>query len=473
MIKNERQYQLTKARAKEFAGALAQLPRDQAGVHPRLVQAERDGLQSQLEDLQQDIEVYEALRDGRTRIIEVTSFSELPRTIIQARIAQGLTQRDLADRLGLKEQQVQRWEATDYATASLENIFAVVNALGVQCRNDVFIHGEDVAPGKLWKRLSHVGLDREFVLRRIAPRRTAAALTSATTGDPSVLDAASRVSRVFGWNPRSLFSEADLRLNATAIAGARFKAPTNVNVVLRDAYTVYAHYLATCVLRTVRTEQREFGVKADDVRHIILTAYGEFTFVATLRAIWDRGIPVLPLADPGAFHGATWKIGDRAVIVLKQRTKSIARWWFDLLHELYHALTLPNDSGVVDVSEPRLHAGFDKDEELATAFADYLMLNGRGEDLVTQLVRDTDGDVARFKAAVPRIAKHANVDPGALANYVAYRLSLQKVDWWGTATNLQDPALDPLTVVRDELLRRVDLSVLDPQDREILLQALQ
>ncbi len=473
MIKTERQYQLTKVRAKEFADALVQLPHERPGVHPRLIKAERDALRSQLEDLQQDINAYEALRDGRTRIIEVNSFGELPRAIIQARIAQGLTQRDVAQRLGLKEQQIQRWEATDYATASLDNINAVVNALGVQCRNDVFIHGKDLAPAKLWKRLSQVGLDRDFLLRRITPRRSAAALTSATVADPVVLDAASRISRVFGWSATNLFSDTALKPSPEAVAGARFKAPANVSVSLRNTYTVYAHYLAVCVLEAFPANQQGFGQKADEVRKLIQDTYGEFTFQATLRAVWDRGIPVLPLSDPGAFHGATWKKSGRAVIVLKQRTKSVARWWFDLLHELYHALTLPDDGGIVDVSEPRLQAGVDKDEELATAFADYLMLHGRGEELVALLVREASGDVARFKTMVPRIAKDANVDTGAFANYVAYRLALQKVDWWGTATNLQDPTLDPMTFAQDELLRRVNLSVLDPQDRELLLQALQ
>ena len=50
---------------------------------------------------------------------------------IKARIAQGLSQKDLAERLKLKEQQIQRYEATDYASASLNRIKEVVTALGI------------------------------------------------------------------------------------------------------------------------------------------------------------------------------------------------------------------------------------------------------------------------------------------------------------------------------------------------------
>ena len=61
---------------------------------------------------------------------ELSVVAELPSVLIKARIAQGLSQKDLAERLGLQEQQIQRYEATDYASASLTRIKEVVSALG-------------------------------------------------------------------------------------------------------------------------------------------------------------------------------------------------------------------------------------------------------------------------------------------------------------------------------------------------------
>ena len=43
----------------------------------------------------------------------------------------GFSQKDLAQRLGLKEQQIQRYEATGYASASLARIQEIIEALGV------------------------------------------------------------------------------------------------------------------------------------------------------------------------------------------------------------------------------------------------------------------------------------------------------------------------------------------------------
>jgi ribosome-binding protein aMBF1 (putative translation factor) len=52
--------------------------------------------------------------------------------LIEARIAAGMSQRELARVLGIKEQQVQRYEATEYASASLARVIKVAHALAVE-----------------------------------------------------------------------------------------------------------------------------------------------------------------------------------------------------------------------------------------------------------------------------------------------------------------------------------------------------
>jgi len=54
------------------------------------------------------------------------------KALIRARIAAGMTQEGLARRLGVKPQQVQRYEATDYESASFARILKVVEALGLR-----------------------------------------------------------------------------------------------------------------------------------------------------------------------------------------------------------------------------------------------------------------------------------------------------------------------------------------------------
>ena len=135
MIKNERQYRITKAQADRFSEALRRLDAggaDQSELHPRLLAVQKEALQSQLSDLEADIREYEALKAGNFTFEQLKGLSELPKQLIRARIASGLSQRELADRLGLKEQQIQRYEASDYASASFTRIREVVSALGIE-----------------------------------------------------------------------------------------------------------------------------------------------------------------------------------------------------------------------------------------------------------------------------------------------------------------------------------------------------
>jgi ribosome-binding protein aMBF1 (putative translation factor) len=146
VIANEFQYRLTKAQASKFEEALmelqalggADLQRNQEKTAPpRLHEAEMAALQSQLESLQAEIAEYDLLRSGKTRSFTADSFDELPHALIKARIASGLTQKQLAERLGLKEQQVQQYEATGYASASLKRVSEVIRALGLTVEEKV------------------------------------------------------------------------------------------------------------------------------------------------------------------------------------------------------------------------------------------------------------------------------------------------------------------------------------------------
>ncbi len=132
MIKNERQYRITKAQAARFARtleALRERKNSPEGIHPRIAKAQEEAVQSQLADLQAELVEYERLKSGSLKVEDLSVVDDLAIRLVKARIARGLTQRELARRVGLKEQQIQRYEATDYASASLTRIKEVVGAL--------------------------------------------------------------------------------------------------------------------------------------------------------------------------------------------------------------------------------------------------------------------------------------------------------------------------------------------------------
>jgi HTH-type transcriptional regulator / antitoxin HigA len=132
MITNERQYKITKSEADRFKTALRnfrEIELVRQGIDPVIVAAQRSSLEQQLKDLEAQILDYERLRSGRVKRLFPASVSDIGQTLIEARIAQGLSQRLLAERLGMKEQQIQRYEQERYLTANLTRVAEIAEAL--------------------------------------------------------------------------------------------------------------------------------------------------------------------------------------------------------------------------------------------------------------------------------------------------------------------------------------------------------
>ena len=139
MIKNERQHRITKANAEKFRATLdelAAMPRPK-NVHPQPWEAQKAGLKSQLQDLEAELQEYETLKTGGPKILELDSLEGLPKVLIQVRIAAGWTQEDLAARLGVKPQQIQRYEASDYQTVSFARLREIARLLGLDVRDRI------------------------------------------------------------------------------------------------------------------------------------------------------------------------------------------------------------------------------------------------------------------------------------------------------------------------------------------------
>ena len=76
---------------------------------------------------------------------EDPSLTGLATLLVKARIARGWTQRRLAEALGVAEQQIQRYESTDYRSASLARICDVADALGVAVTEKAEFRDHDAA----------------------------------------------------------------------------------------------------------------------------------------------------------------------------------------------------------------------------------------------------------------------------------------------------------------------------------------
>jgi HTH-type transcriptional regulator/antitoxin HigA len=130
MITNEVQYRATKAHLDRFDEAAANIE-SRPGKRTKLEQLELDAVRSQADDLRTELAEFDGLRGGALSTFDAASLEELATVLVKARIARGWTQRQLAEKLGVAEQQIQRYEANDYRSTSLARLCDIADALGV------------------------------------------------------------------------------------------------------------------------------------------------------------------------------------------------------------------------------------------------------------------------------------------------------------------------------------------------------
>ncbi len=473
MIHNAREYQVTKSLVARFEDELNTPPGPSGDVHPRIAAAQKAALRGQLQQLKIEIAEYEALVSGLRKTLSFDSLEELPSVLIQARIAAGLSQRNLAKRLGMKEQQIQRYEASKFASASLTRLLQIAKAIGIKIGHDVVLPSADVSLKDLFERLESMGLPRSFVVSRLLPERLRESIDAP---EPDVVWKVARsVGRIFDWTTAQLLGKSDLALKPRAMAQA-YKVPKKASAEKLGWYSAYAFRIAH--LATSAAHPTELKPLPNDwrvIRSAIERRFGSISLRSSLNYVWDLGIVVVPLTDVGAFHAALWRLEGRNVVVLKQRASSQARWMIDLFHEFAHAAFEPERSelAVIETSDDPRILKQDPVEIAATRFASAVVLGGREIELAKQVVEVARRRVPRLKQAVIKVAERENVPADALANYLAFHLAATgEEDWWSTATNLQVADEHPWEVARDVLLERTDFTRLAPEDRDLLERAL-
>ena len=128
MIQNEHQYKVTQGAIKDLQQAIEKLLEHSEDLHPRQVSAVQNSFQTQIDRMQSQLLEYDELKAGRVEI-KMGSIEDLPKVLIQKRISLGMTQKELADKLNIKEQMIQRYESHGYESISYHRLIDVCNAL--------------------------------------------------------------------------------------------------------------------------------------------------------------------------------------------------------------------------------------------------------------------------------------------------------------------------------------------------------
>lgn len=135
MIENQREVLGTKAQIARLEGALAASRKAEGKMHPKIYRAMIVGIEGMIEEMKQELREYEELQ--RAASLHLGGAEELPEALIKARIARGYSQKDLAEKLGLQPQQIQRYESRGYRSASFKRLLEIMRALDLRLEADI------------------------------------------------------------------------------------------------------------------------------------------------------------------------------------------------------------------------------------------------------------------------------------------------------------------------------------------------
>jgi DNA-binding XRE family transcriptional regulator len=144
MIRNEAEYQEASKRLADERTRLGEhrARLREAGLSDEEIKRVIDPIESFHLQLHEEVESYERLKRGE--FDELDNLRGLGNLLICVRIAQGISQRDLAKKLGVHESQVSRDERNEYFGVTLERAVRILDALSVRLHTKVEI--EPIGP---------------------------------------------------------------------------------------------------------------------------------------------------------------------------------------------------------------------------------------------------------------------------------------------------------------------------------------
>ena len=137
MIRNEREYREAVERVEQEKDRLAQHAGHlrKQGLSGDEVKKAMEPLRSFHLQLVEEVAAYERLQRGEFQ--ELRNFDGLGQLLISLRISLGLSQRELAERLGVDEAMVSRDERNEYHNIGIARATRILETMGVRLRTVV------------------------------------------------------------------------------------------------------------------------------------------------------------------------------------------------------------------------------------------------------------------------------------------------------------------------------------------------
>jgi HTH-type transcriptional regulator/antitoxin HigA len=407
MITNEKQYRSTKASIEKLTGALAALDAPTGDFPEAFAEAQRSALRSQINELEEEVRFYEDLRAGKISEFSAESLHDLPDILIQARIARGMSQKDLGEFLGVAEQQIQRYEADRYRMASLDRLTEVADALNVRIVERAQLLGSpklDSVDPSAWQAFPLAEMYKRGWFEDF-PGTLAQARKAAGDLIPTFLQGAHSQFVPMGLHRKSVRSSGQVHEAAIAAWEARVRTLADRN-----------------------PPERAFDrdrLTADWVRGLVALSLDDNGPRNAVDYLRDAGISlVIERHLPGTLlDGAALASADHyAIVAMTLRHDRLDNFWFTLLHEIGHLklhIRLGEYAAIFDDNDS---PAADKVEQDADYFAQEALIPEANWNLaVSRFTRNEKSvlaDAKRFEVAPAVIAGRIRRDAN---NYTLFR----------------------------------------------------
>jgi HTH-type transcriptional regulator/antitoxin HigA len=129
MIKSDAQRERTVAQIEGFRQALAKVEEGTPGKRSKAV---RGSYESMIRQLEGELHEYDELKSGELTLPHVERLDQIAPFIAKIRIAKGVSQTELARRLGVSKQVISRYEENEYQTVAMARLQEILDAIGIK-----------------------------------------------------------------------------------------------------------------------------------------------------------------------------------------------------------------------------------------------------------------------------------------------------------------------------------------------------
>ncbi|MEP4444543.1 MAG: XRE family transcriptional regulator, partial [Hyphomicrobiales bacterium] len=304
--------------------------------------------------MKQALDAYEKGKIGEIDALKARAGNDPGMALIVARISRGLSQKELGRKLGLKEQQIQRYEIERYRSLSLANYQKFASVLGVQL---VPMHAEpqngwslakDISPDEARKVLKHAR-DNGWLNKNIESEEGSLAELKKNVADHIVKYGSPSMLRT-GLNVVDLKEDWSLLFWKAQITR---KAEEEIKNEKLSYQPMQVSWLCDLVKLSRKKDGPRLAVDMLREHGIVL--------------ILERQIPGLKL------DGAAFLINEVPVIGLSLLRDTIDNFWFTLLHEVAHVVLHYRTGLSVGFFDDMENSKLDELEQEANEFAGNLL----------------------------------------------------------------------------------------------------